>query len=166
MLWQDIVFLIGFMALVSFGCKNAVEKQLIEVARLNELQNKTLEIIEHNKLQIEVEKIALLKCEKPFLDEAEVIVEKMTKDLAASLWASRSNFTEDKQLMDRVEKYRDLTRLIKSLAKTRAQIYCDNIYVKIARLEKDLRLSNTVYDSINALHTNAVFELSKMQSKF
>ncbi len=154
-------FLVGFLVLVSLGCKSAVEKQLIEIARLNELQNKTLEFVEHNELQIEVQKVLLQICEKPFLDAVEAVIDKRRYNLAVSMIGRLS---ADKRLMDRIAKEGELNRLLRDLAETRAQIYCHDKYTKIARLEYDLKLSRAVYDSIHALHTDAVFELSKLQS--
>ena len=156
-------FLVGFLLLMSFGCKSAVEKQLIEVARLNELQNKVKEFIEHNTLRIAEEKVALQKCEKPFFDEVSQVSEQMSKALVADLMATR-NSAEDNQLKDRMVKERDMKKAMKNLATTLAQIYCQDIYVKIARLKEDLKMSSATYDSIHALHTDAVIVLSKLRS--
>ncbi len=35
---------------------------------------------------------------------------------------------------------------------------------RLAKMKADMQMTSTTYDSINAMHTNAVFDLSKMNT--
>ena len=145
------------------GCDNALEAHLLEVDRLSKLRSATKELLDYQQAIIDT----VQKYHKERQERSE---------RTAAMWAK--NVKHHRGQLKLIEKSNDrylksqipfemdgLNRNKQRHRETLETLETDErLYIqKMKKLRTDLKVIRTAYDSIYALHQEAVFKLSKLK---
>ena len=155
------------VALLLLGCGNDLDEALAEVKRLEELKAKTAEIAEEQKANVQKETAAYSQQIKNIRDSQTNNALKMhilMKEIASTEYeAELQGVKIDTSVIDSLQaeldkatkRQADMFGLLERVMRKGES--------KLDRMRDDLTRSEAVYDSISALHTQAVFRLSSLQ---